>query len=203
MPGQPKKRKAGQNSTTQTAVVIAALTALQDGDAKTKKEAAAQAGTSVSALTPASLARVAKNPLFRAFLKTHALDISSEITRADGSKARVSMREALSQGATRCVAKMADLQAKVGDWTPLERETFRQCEKWLMCCKAMGLFRDADSTPLPADLANNQEPQTGGEWWMQDTTRHEQPPGLLTVLPREGEIPSQAQPVTTAGNVQA
>ena len=51
------------------------------------------------------------------------------------------------------------------------------------------------------DLAGHEGPEVGGEWWMQDTTRHEQPPGLLTVLPANGESSPECEPVTMDGNV--
>lgn len=203
MPPPTRSKRANNNSTTQAASVIAALTALEQGEAKTKKDAAAAAGTSTTALKPSRLATIARNPILRALIRTDPLDISAEISRADGSKARVSMREVLSQGATRVVQKMADLQAKVGDWTKAERETFQQCEKWLSTCRAMGLFRDGEGPPLPADLMNGgaAEPESSIEWWLQDTTRHDQPPGLLTVLPAsKGEAPED-EGTKHAGNV--
>lgn len=203
MPADTKKKRPNNNSTTQAAVVIAALTALETGAAKTKVEAAALAGTSSTALSPARLAIVARNPLLRSMVRTDPLDISTEVTRDDGSKGRISLREALSQGATRVVAKMAELQAKVGEWTKEQRETFAQCEKWLAVCRSMGLFKDGEGPPLPADLAGAQhdEPQQGQEWWMQHTNTHEQPPGLLTVLPPSEPAPPEDQPTTHAGNV--
>lgn len=203
MPAERKRRRANNNSTTQAAVVIAALEAIQTGEAKTKTDAAQQAGTSTAALKPSRLAAIARNPIFRSLIRTDPLDISTEVTRADGSKGRVSMREALSQGATRVVAKMAALQENIGEWTKEQRETFAQCEKWLGCCRAMGLFRDGEGPPLPADLmgAGAAEPEHGQEWWMQDTTRHEQPPGLLTVLPPSEPAPVEDQATKHAGNV--
>ena len=193
--GRPPGSK-GSNSTTQTAVTIAALLAMQDGTHKTKKAAAEAAGTSPSALKPAQLARTATNPLFRRLLRSDPLDITAE---HEGK--RVSMREAMSKGAEKCVEVLARCSKKVGDMDKVEREAFAQADKWLKLCKELGLFREGEGPALPGDLAGHEGPEVGGEWWMQDTTRHEQPPGLLTVLPANGESSPECEPVTMDGNV--
>lgn len=191
------------NSHAHAAQVTAAMLALQDGLTTSKRAAAAKGGTSPSSLRPAQLgALAAANPAVRRLFKTEALDITAEVEREDGSKARVSMREALSRGAEKCVANLARLSKDVGTLDKAGREVLAQSERWLRMCRDMGLFRSDQGPALPGELAGTDPPNTASvEWWLADMRKNGQSPGLLTVVPDPEGKTLETERATDAGNV--
>jgi hypothetical protein len=190
-----------RNSVTHAAQVVAALHAIQSGEAKSKTEAAAQAGIGTTALTPGILANTAKNPIIRQLVKTDPLDITAEV---DGK--RVSMREALAKGAESSVRTLATLAERNGQLSKAEQEQVRQCKTWLDLCRTMGMFREMDAPALPGELQairgeNDDGPDHGSvEWYLLHGNTHEQPAGLMRVLPAPGET-LEDQAVAKTGKV--
>lgn len=190
-----------RNTTTHAAQVVAALHAMGSGEAKSKTEAAQQAGISTSALKPSILANTSKNPLLRSLVRTDPLDITAEI---DGK--RVSMREALAKGAESSVRTLATLAERNGQLSKTEQEQVRQCKTWLDLCRTLGMFREMDAQPLPGELQairaeDDDGPDQGSvEWYLLHANTHEQPPGGMRVLPAD-TIPSQTEDVANAGKV--
>lgn len=191
------------NSHAHAAAVAGSLLALQNGTAKTKRDAAAANGTNTAALKPSRLSALAMaNPQIRALFRSDALEITAEIEREDGSKARVSMREALSRGAEKCVANLARLSKDVGTLDKAGREVLAQSERWLRMCRDMGLFRSDQGPALPGELAGTDPPNTASvEWWLADMRKNGQSPGLLTVLPEPEGKTLETEEQAPASNV--
>lgn len=190
-----------RNTVTHAAGVVAALHAMQSGEAANKTEAAQKAGIHPGSLQPGALARVSRNPLMRSLVKTDPLDITAEI---EGK--RVSMREALSKGAESAVRTLGTLAPRLGTLNKAETEQVRQCKMWLDLARNMGLFREMDAPTLPGELSgliNGDEehgPDEGSvEWYLLHGNTHAQPPGLLTVVPSTNPIPSQPEDVAKDG----
>lgn len=172
------------------AAVAASLIALESGKARNKTHAAEIGGTHQTALCPTRLAQLAAtSPIIAAVMRQNPLEITAEISREDGSKKRVSMREALSTGAERCVAIMAELGPLVGKMTKEQERSYLQAARWLQMCRTIGLFGENEGASLPSELRHEPPPRTDTpEHWQQSAQLDTISARMITVIPEpEGE----------------
>lgn len=197
-------RRPGKHPQTHLAQVITGMMAMAEGKAVNKGQAAQMAGTSPTSLRPVRLAALAaRSPALQSLLRTDALEITAEITREDGSKRRVSMRDALSTGAENCVRILGELAPRVGSLTKEEERRYGQASRWLAMCRQMGLFGDNEGATLPSELRT----VTPGEGATPDHFRTdglmERMAGrMLTVLSEPETIPIDVETIAPAGNVE-
>lgn len=174
MPPKPE-RKGSRNTLVQASRVIQAVTNLATGKAKSKQQAAEQAGVSVSALLPGHLATVFSSHHASSLLSIDPLDVTGLV---EGK--RMSLREALSGGMESAISTIGTLRAKVGKLSKDEREALSQAERWMRMCRENGLWK----TPLAAPTGNagmpiapreQQEHEIEGSapWYLRDMSRHQ------------------------------
>lgn len=134
-----------------------ALAMLSDGRAKSKEDAAKQAGINPCMLKPAALARfVTSNPIGRQIARDcpNVLAITEKIAGKS-----VSMQEALSTGARSSLRILARLGKRIGKLDDDERKHLRDARSWLEMSKSLGLFAPAEPLALPAELQNQAQSQ--------------------------------------------
>lgn len=178
-------RRHSSQGIAQVAGVAAALIALQNGTARSKAHAAELTGTPRNALKPAALATLtARSPALASLARTNPLEITAEVAGEDGSKRRISMREALSTGAERCVAIMAELGPKVGKMSKEEERSYLQAARWLQMCRTIGLFGENEGASLPSELRHDPPARTDTpEHWQQSAQLDSISARMLTVIP--------------------
>lgn len=196
-------RPATRNPHAQLSQVVTGLLAIQNGTARNQAQAAQMAGTQRKSLQPKALAALARtNPAMLAFVRLNPLEITAEVTGEGGSKRRVTMREALSTGATRCVAIMADLSPRIGDLTKEEERKYNQAARWLLMCRQIGLFGENEGAQLPGELREPAPDPTGSvQWFQQQATTGDLTGQMLTVLGDKGRNPVEDQRPPQTGNV--
>jgi hypothetical protein len=179
-----------------------AMGLLHSGKAGSKKDAAALAGTHQTSLKPQRLsALIAANPALSGLIRSSPLDLTADVTR-DGKTCRVSMREALSEGATNCVRVIAELAPLIGKLTKEQERTYQQASRWLTMCKQIGLFGDNEGATLPGELQHLGETTTKGvEWWRAHHNRQDMGARMITVIPSPSENPVEAEGQASAGKV--
>lgn len=179
------RRRPTTNPQAQLAQAVSGLLAIQEGKAKSRHHAAEIAGLSHSSLRTTRIAALKqKFPALAGIARTSPLEITAEIKGEGTSKRRVSMREALSAGAERCVAIMAELGPKVGHMTKEEERSYLQAARWLQMCRTIGLFGENEGAALPSELRYEQPERTDTpEHWTKPEQMERITARMITVIP--------------------
>lgn len=176
--GKGQKGKRRPNAMVKTARVVHAMTALAEGSAANKREAAEMMGLSPTALTPANLAETLSSHHASSLLSIDPLDIT-----AAHEGVRVSLRDVLSKGMESAIETLASLRPLVGKMDKAQREAFRQARDWLALCRENGLWKTPVGVPqlpgLPIAAPEPADEDTPGSaaWYLRNMNRHREPAG--------------------------